>query len=207
MDLTAKLEQAIKIYEVGWKPVDDELYDLCRRRASHRDYSDVYTKVTMIGRIYEAGISRAFRGSGNAEVVVARELVAQSGLLEEQLVALTGRQFDRQIALEIVELHGRITGSLATSTGNVWLTSFVSKYLHFHCPVVPIYDSNAAGSIGRLVGRGPAASIRDSMVNLKEWATAYRNFVAAFVVLYERAWAETSLKPSVKEVDYLLWQT
>src|SRR5487761_1513866 len=140
MDLTAKLEQAIKIYEVGWKPVDDELYDLCRRRASHRDYSDVYTKVTMIGRIYEAGISRAFRGSGNAEVVVARELVAQSGLLEEQLVALTGRQFDRQIALEIVELHGRITGSLAMSTGNVWLTSFVSKYLHFHCPVVPIYD-------------------------------------------------------------------
>lgn len=207
MDLTAKLEQAIKIYEVGWKPVDDELYDLCRRRASHRDYSDVYTKVTMIGRIYEAGISRAFRGSGNAEVVVARELVAQSGLLEEQLVALTGRQFDRQIALEIVELHGRITGSLAMSTGNVWLTSFVSKYLHFHCPVVPIYDSNAAGSIGRLVGRGSAASIRDSMVNLQEWATAYRNFVAAFVVLYERAWAETSLKPSVKEVDYLLWQT
>jgi hypothetical protein len=207
MDLTVKLEQATKIYEVGWKPVDDELYDLCLRRASHRDYGDVYTKTTMIGRVYQAGISRAFRGSGNAEGVVARELVAQSGLLEERLVALAGRQFDRQIALEIVELHGCITGSLARSTGNVWLTSFVSKYLHFHCPIVPVYDSNVASSIGGFVDWSAVASIRESMVNVEEWATAYRNFVAAFVVLYERAWTETSLKPTVKEVDYLLWQT
>ena len=48
--------------------------------------------------------------------------------------------------------------------------------------------------------------IREAMAKLPEWARAYRNFVAAFVVLYERANAETSLKPTVKELDHLLWQ-
>ena len=45
------------------------------------------------------------------------------------------------------------------------------------------------------------------MADLPEWARAYRNFVAAFVVLYERAYADTDLKPSVKELDHLLWQS
>ncbi len=48
--------------------------------------------------------------------------------------------------------------------------------------------------------------IRDALATLPEWARAYRNLVAAFVVLYERAYAETSLKPTVKELDHLLWQ-
>ena len=29
--------------------------------------------------------------------------------------------------------------------------SFAAKYLHFHCPVVPIYDSYAAAGLGKLV--------------------------------------------------------
>jgi hypothetical protein len=41
---------------------------------------------------------------------------------------------------------------------------------------------------------------------LPEWSRAYRNFIAAFIVLYERAYSETPLKPTVKELDQLLWQ-
>jgi hypothetical protein len=36
------------------------------------------------------------------------------------------------------------------------------------------------------------------MAKLPEWARAYRNFAAAFVVLHGRANAETSLKPTIK---------
>jgi hypothetical protein len=62
-DLRTRLSKAIKSYEVGWKPVDGELYDLCRRRPRHDDFADVYTKVAMIGRVYAAGIARRWRPS------------------------------------------------------------------------------------------------------------------------------------------------
>jgi hypothetical protein len=209
-DLGVRLDRAIRQYRTGWQPVDVELYDLCRRRASHGQKSDVYTKVTMIERVYKAGIIRSFRGVGDAETIVADGLIAQADLLEKQLALLKDRPFDQQTAHEIVDLHGRITKSLAEWTGNVWLTSFVSKYLHFHRPIVPIYDGNAAGSIGSFVSypvhQRQVTSLRESMRQLPVTAGYYRNFVAAFVVLYERAWAETSLAPTVKEVDYLLWQ-
>lgn len=61
LDLTARLAQAIASYEAGWKPVDSELYDLCGRRSSQDDFADVYTKVAIIGRVYEAGVARAWR--------------------------------------------------------------------------------------------------------------------------------------------------
>ncbi len=41
LDLTTRLAQAIKSYEAGWKSVDNELYDLCRRRPGHDDFADV----------------------------------------------------------------------------------------------------------------------------------------------------------------------
>jgi hypothetical protein len=68
---------------------------------------------------------------------------------------------------------------------------------------VPIYDSYAQAAIGQLVDWDLVGPIRDALSTLPEWARAYRNFAAAFVVLYERAYAETPLKPTVKELDHL----
>jgi hypothetical protein len=205
-DLKAALKRAIENYEATWQQVDTELYDLCLRRPSHRTFADVYTKVAMIGRVYEAGIARAVRVSGNREAAVARGLIEQADLIDKTLDALEGKQFDRATAAQIVELHGRVTRGLEPCAGGVWLTSFVSKYLHFHCPLVPIYDSIAAGAIGRFVDWGAVYQVRVSLLDLPDWSRAYRNYVAAFVVLYERALAETPLQPNVRDVDYLLWQ-
>ena len=71
---------------------------------------------------------------------------------------------------------------------------------------MPIYDSNAQDAIGKFVDRKLVNPIREAMAKLPEWAQAYHNFLAAFVVLYERAYAETSLNPTVKELDHFLWQ-
>jgi hypothetical protein len=205
-DLAGRLAEAIKSYEASWKPVDSELYDLCQRRASHRAFADVYTKVAMIGRVYEAGVARAWRGEGDPETEISRVLIEQAGLIESGLRRLHDRSFDRQTAAEIVELHGHIARAISHRTNGVFLASFVSKYLHFHCPIVLIYDSNAQAAIGQFVDRGAVTPIRDAMAELPEWARAYRNFVAAFVVLHQGASTKTSLKPTVKEVDHLLWQ-
>lgn len=204
--LTARLAQAIKGYETSWKPVDAELYDLCRRRPRHDDFADVYTKVVLIGRVYEAGVARAWRGEGDPESIITNVLLENAELIRGSLQRLAGRSFDRETAAEIVELHGHIARAISRKSGGVFLAAFVSKYLHFHCPIVPIYDSNAQAAIGRYVNQEIVGQIRKAMTQLPEWARAYRNFLAAFIVLYERACAETTLNPSVKELDHLLWQ-
>jgi hypothetical protein len=72
---------------------------------------------------------------------------------------------------------------------------------------VPVYDANAADPIGAFTDWLAAAGIRRSMASLEDSAKAYRDFAAAFAALYERATAETSVPPSVKEIDYLLWRS
>jgi hypothetical protein len=205
-DLTARLAQAVESYEASWKPVDSELYELCRRRVSHRDRADVYTKVALIGRVYEAGVARVWRGSGDPEAEIMGVLIERADLIERGLERLQDRAFDRQTAAGIIELHGHIARAISHRTKGVFLASFVSKYLHFHCPIVPIYDSNAQAAIGQFVDWDVVAPIREAMAELPEWARVYRNFVAAFVVLYERTCTEAGRRPSVKELDHLLWQ-
>jgi hypothetical protein len=56
-DLDAALKHAIENYEATWQQVDTELYNLCRRRPNQRTFADVYAKVSMIGRVYVAGIA------------------------------------------------------------------------------------------------------------------------------------------------------
>jgi hypothetical protein len=207
LDLGAKLARAIDGYRATWRTVDAELYDLCRRRPSQRIFADVYAKVAVIGRVYVAGVSRSSHAPGDREAEMARGLIGLADLIEETLADLAGRQFDRATAAQIVELHGRVTRGLLPHTGDVWLPSFVSKYLHFHCDRVPIYDSNAASVIGCFVDRRLVADVRALMTDVPVCALAYRKFVAAFVVLQERINAETSVAATVKEVDHLLWQS
>ncbi|MGO9781660.1 MAG: hypothetical protein ACLPKE_00300 [Streptosporangiaceae bacterium] len=107
----------------------------------------------------------------------------------------------------ITELHGRIAKAISYQSGDIFLASFVSKYLHFFCPIVPIYDSNAEASIGQYVDRKSVNPIRETITKLPEWARAYLNFIAAFVNgLHERASVETSLRPTVKQLGHMLWR-
>jgi len=205
-DLASQLRRAIEDYQAGWQPVDSELYDLCRRRPSQRDYADVFTKVAVISGVYNAGLDRAWRGSGDPLVETARCLIGQADRLDAALEKLADRPFDRTSLIEIVALHGSVTRALSSPAGNVWLVSPVSKYLHFHCPIVPIYDSRAEKHIKQFVDGMEAYHLRIAMGEPEEWADAYYKFVTASLILYERIHAQTSLRPTVKEVDHLLWK-
>ncbi len=207
IDLAAELACAVASYRSAWQAVDSELYQLCRSRLSQRNFVDVYAKVVVIGRVYAAGISRSSRALGDREAEVARGLIEVADLIEESLGELTGGEFDRATAVEVVRLHGSVTRSLLSRTGDVWLTSFVSKYLHFHCDIFPIYDSRAAKTIGRFVSWPVVSSVRAAIAEPADWDRAYYNFVAAFLVLQERIDTETSISPTVKETDHLLWRT
>jgi hypothetical protein len=205
-DLPASLARAIKNYRATWQPVDSELYDLCHRRPSQQVFADVYTKVAIIGRVYAAGIARTVRVKGDPEAAVARGIMEQADLIDKTLHALAGRQLGRATVGQIIELHARVARGLRPYTGETWQQSFVSKYLHFHCDQVPVYDSRAEAAIGRSVNWPAVYSARDAIGRPADWLTRYYNFATAFVVLYERATSATPVHPTVKEVDYLLWQ-
>lgn len=115
--LRAEPARAIEDYSSKWQAVDEELYELCRRRASQQNFADVYAKVVMVGRVYAAGISRSSRAPGDREAEVARGLVDAAGLIEHAQGKLAGREFDRATAIEIVELHHSLTRSLLQRTG------------------------------------------------------------------------------------------
>jgi hypothetical protein len=204
--LANRLTRAIKRYEAGWKPVDGELYDLCRRRPRHDDFADVYTKVAVIGRVYAAGISRSSKADGDREAAVANGLVSLGTAITDRLAKIGDSDLDRSTFTQILELHAWVCQELLTHTGNTWQQSFVSKYLHFHNPIVPIFDSRAEGAIGRFVGWPAVYGLRSGISRQRGWPIRYYNFATAFVVLYECAQTETSLRPTVKELDYLLWQ-
>jgi hypothetical protein len=89
----------------------------------------------------EAGIARSSQAPGDREAAIARGLAGQAGLIEPILGKLAAQRFNRESAAEIVELHGYVCRVLLPYTGETWQQSFVSKYLHVHCDIIPIYDS------------------------------------------------------------------
>ncbi|OBH54340.1 hypothetical protein A5685_12350 [Mycobacterium colombiense] len=200
-NLTARLRNAKADYEARWKLIDGELYALCRR-LRHDDFDEVFAKVAIVGRVYAAGVTRSWRGEGDPETGTARALIEQASLVQDGLRRLEDRPLDQQTAGEIVQLHAAVTRAISRLSVR-FLTSFVSKYLHFHSPLVPIFDSRADAAIGKLVG---GKRVRDVRNALPEGVGAYRKFLAGFVTLHERAYAETTLEPSVKELDHLLWR-
>jgi hypothetical protein len=208
-DLAALLPAAITDYRASWKPVDDDLYDLCRRRRPrHDDQLDVYTKVVIVGRVYSAQVVRAWPGVRDSENETAKVLVDEATRIEEGLHGLDGRPFGTDAAMKIVELHRDLIDAIHHRCDK-FLSSFVSKYLHFHCPIVPIFDNEAEAAIGKLVDRS-GKRVQEARAALPDAggpdnARIYRSYVSAFVVLHDRAY--TKPKPSVKELDHLLWWT
>jgi hypothetical protein len=206
-ELARQLDQAMTSYRAGWQSVDSELYELCRRRSNSQDFGDVYAKVVVISRIYNAGLNRAWKGSRNPdpEVQIAKCLISHAGLVMDPLRELVDQPLNRASLVKIVALHGQLTRLLSNPAGNVWLTSFVSKYLHFHCPIVPVYDSLARARIRRgLIDGQSVRSTQAAAAEPEGRVLAYYRFATAFLALYERIFAESGLEPSVKEVDYLL---
>ncbi|HEX4785800.1 MAG TPA: hypothetical protein VH350_15775, partial [Candidatus Sulfotelmatobacter sp.] len=77
---------------------------------------------------------------------------------------------------ELLTIHGLLLKLLTKITNREQLVrSFVSKYLHFHNPNVPIYDSVAAGFLPSIV------SMQGSQAALAEDVDGeYANYVHGF---------------------------
>ena len=157
------LARANAEFDRDWGGVDDVLRELCRRHPGHTDRRSVTAKVALIGRAYAAGLERRVTPpKGQQAIVVIADYFERHGAEVDEILAPL-HPIDEPLSLQgmatIVGVHGRFTQLLVgVTTDGRSPRSFASKYLHFHNPAVPIYDSYALAGIMRLV-RWDAAEI------------------------------------------------
>lgn len=196
-------------YQATWAVVDHELYDLCSRKG-HDRFEDVYAKVAIINRVYMAGISRSIAATddADAELQVSRLLVkdrdeVSAGL--QQLQAINNLTAVSMVT--IVEVHGAITRRLAGDLGATNLCSFVSKYLHFHCPTVPIYDSRVAEHIVEALGAVvPRGTHTEKLLERPAiFDSSYYWYAGRFLKLW-RLLQGSMPGATVKMLDHALWR-
>jgi hypothetical protein len=191
---------------LSWELIDQTLLAVCDSYPTHGDRQQVTAKVALIGRTYVTRIERAFKGGTRQGDALTRvvEHIHRNGQRLDRIIATVPSGTNRlsETAIEpIVGAHYeflRLLSECADCHRNP--RSFVSKYLHFHRPNVPIYDSYAAGVISSVLGS----------------ATRSRRHVAAdstYASYVEKFWrlsrhvGDAGKICSVKELDtYLLWE-
>ena len=191
-------------YQAEWKPIDDVLYHLVLNHSKHDVYPDVYLKVIFIERLYRAGITR--KAGFNAiigEKNVAEALVAMHPVLSNGLQAIAAAPNDFARFEESIVTHHAVTERLANSLNGTWLTSFVSKYLHFHVPEIPIYDGLVNTRATEYVYGAEFTRAKQQFVGHCDMEKVYAQYVARYAEISAKVKAADPTA-TAKEIDYLL---
>lgn len=201
-----KYRELVADSESIWKITDQNLYALCRKYPRHNDPSAVCAKLWIIGRTFATGIERKIatkHTQGSSMSQVADHFTKHGARIDswfDELRVVSAPLDDEKCGL-IVSIHGRMVRLLRPITRKKQSTpSFVSKYMHFHNSVVPIYDGLALASLRGLMRWS------DSMAVFKMPSDAdkeYGWYVMRFLALH-RQLAESGLRPTTRNVDYYL---
>lgn len=144
------LDRACRERRRDWALLDDELYRLRRDHPLHTDPGVVNAKVGIVARAYATGVERAIpsdRSQGSSLLTLTRFIFANRRLVDGAIAPLRNlkERLDQGALMSAIEAHGQFVKLVSRITRDGRSArSFASKYLHFHCPVVPIYDSVVA---------------------------------------------------------------
>jgi hypothetical protein len=201
-----KFEVAAKRYERKWRVLDGILYCICNCFPDHQQPGIVRAKLHLIGRSYATGIERKIKNEGSHQGGALEQLAEHFWESRHQVDAIIAtlhgvrEPLDEQKLEKVLAAHGKLLRITAKTvrTGQT-PRSFVSKYLHFHCPAVPIFDSFADRALKRLClpPRTISVSQRAPVDEI------YKQFLGRFWLCYAKA-RETGAKVSVKHLDRYL---
>lgn len=193
-----------------YSKVDDILYGLCRKWPTHDDLGAVQAKVRIIGRVYMTGLERKGekdKSKGIYETVATLFCKRRSWIDSELRELSRCKTLSKPTCEKILGTHGALVKLLRDGTkSQTNFRSFVSKYLHFHDPIVPIFDSRASSILREWY---PWREFRNNFpITLgKEYDVVYYKFLVQFL-LYFSDLREMNLKPSVRSADYyLIWSS
>ena len=197
--------RSVASYDQWTRKGDDTLYGLCRQNPHHTDHGSVAAKCWIIGRSYATGIERQIKSSGQQGNSMSKLVVwlvshaVQVDRLIDRLLPMRNPLTADSLAT-ILDVHGRFVRLLSgVVRSDETPRAFASKYLHFHCSLVPIYDSVVAGIIPRFVRWHKGLIVFPKPANADD---QYARFCYRFLNLYERARAIIGNRIRVKLLDY-----
>jgi hypothetical protein len=201
-----------KDYEKAWTYYKDygltwdlALYDLCKKYPCHSRKSNIAPKIGLIGRSYQSGLERHSKKGIDGIVNFLYNNRKMIDSVFDRLMKVKEPLTEAKL-FKVVALHGEFLVILKKLTrGRASIRSFASKYMHFHCSAVPIFDNIAAGVISqkewypltnRKIERFPMPPTADEV---------YYNYCVRFFALY-RDLSKAGFRVGVKRLDhYLLW--
>ncbi len=203
-------EGSVTNYKDQWRTLDGVLYTLCRDYPGHDRIDGINAKLNIIGRTYSTGIERRIKSEGTQGSSMLKladyffKHRAEIDSLIEHISALMEPLTWKGI-VGILIAHGRLVQLLTGITQYGYRPrSFVSKYLHFHNPVFPIYDSVASGEIRRIVPLRSVLNIDFDVDGVSD--SEYNDYVKRFFALYLHS-IERGLPITVCSLDfYLMWR-
>jgi len=146
--------EAKEEYDQRVSLLDRTLYRLCKKHPHHATKAEIHAKVWIIGRTYGTGIERIGSSTGKQGGVMqslVKRIWTKRKRVHEIIAPLVGLKHpldERKLNL-IVEQHAKLLRLISPRSkkqprSQKQARSFVSKYLHCHIPLVPIFDSVAA---------------------------------------------------------------
>lgn len=156
--------RAVEAHERWWGLANQWLYRLCEEHPDHGDPGAVYAKLLLIGRSYAAGLERQIESNKKTQAdslhKAARHLTRNAAKVDALIAQLreVGEPIDTGGLKTILDVHGRFV-RLLTQITTKSPRSFASKYLHFHHPVVPIYDTIVASFLPKLVRKSKRLAV------------------------------------------------
>jgi len=204
----AEFDAACRDYAEKWQTIDRTLYELVERNPDHSAWASVAAKVWIIGRTYATGIERKIptrNTQGSSLSQLTEHILARRRTVEpifRELAKVT-EPLTLSKLKTIVVAHGRFVKLLQPIMRRQQSPrSFASKYMHFHCPAVPLYDTYAVGTLRHLYHWREDFEVFDLPTGADEH---YAWHVMRFWQLYQDA-RRAGKQVSVKLLDYyLLW--
>ena len=204
----AEYKKACKDYEERWPLLNNTLYRLCEENPGHSSLSTINAKFFVIGRTYASGIERLKRNQGSVPSATLNMLTQHVYENRKQVdpifteLSNISEPLSAKTLEIIVNLHRRFLNILMEVLDRGVPRSFASKYLHFHCPAVPIYDSIASKQVAVNSRGNKVAELFDMP---KDADKIYYRFLMDFKGVYDDAY-KRGLKPTVRLIDnYLLY--
>jgi hypothetical protein len=193
-------------YKKQWALQDKVLYDLCKKYPDHSSQDRINAKLCLIGRTYATGIERKVQSSGEPGSSIEK-LAYYFFKNRGKIDAIIGRvkrikePLNPKKIKNILQEHGNFVNLTAKRLRKrESARSFASKYLHFHSPIVPLFDSWA---YSKLISLYPWKDSYE-IFSIPEGADEnYYDFLLRFWQCYSEL-KEKGKKVTVRFLDYYL---
>jgi hypothetical protein len=185
--------------------VYETLRRLCLEHPHHDNLNVVCGKLWLIGRTYATQIERRIKSDGTQGSALWQlsTLVLKDGRKIDEWINELPSSEERltpELAPVVLRVHGKFLHALKPLTKGHGARSFVSKYLHFHRPVVPIYDSVANAAVTKLVRWDKQLGADQRKLGGDE---QYRWFIQRLLKLQEQLRA-AGVDTTVRNLDWFL---